>query len=375
LWTNPDPQVQLPDVHPYQSSFLLALPEPQDGIAVQRMQAYLLGGDLLRVRTRNVEPDGRETWNYTQNLNADAFLIDWHNATAKTLAQRASTTQRYLDWTLTEVSTLFQKLWTWWEEEGRAVLAESEAGSPAAGSMVGGPLRERVEWVLAVLRDVVVPRVTPRNRLASRVVAFVDELEQAGLLTQAILPALLKYRPGTESVAARLQAALTSMDEAAYVQAVRGLLFWVRTQGDRDTRPLGYALPPPPPALFHQLGANLAGRRQPGLRHTIDAVSALLSHSPQAADAAFLRSTEIGMNHLLTEGAYRTGVSKRTPIPDGEVPSYRVSIARLARRLSDIPGEHAPAVQQWIDGASADPLPEVRQAVTPGTESEEECAD
>src|ERR1700722_8779337 len=69
--------------------------------------------------------DGRETWNYTQYANADAFLIDWHNATAPTFAQRASADRRHLHWTLPEVSALFQKLHTGWRDEGIAVLAAS----------------------------------------------------------------------------------------------------------------------------------------------------------------------------------------------------------------------------------------------------------
>jgi hypothetical protein len=143
---------------------------------MQRIRAYLLGSDIHRFRTRHVQPDGRETWGYATEVD-DAFLIDWHNATARTLAQRASNDRRYLDWTLTEVSTLFEKLRIWWEDEGRAVLAASRAGSPFPVPMLGDSLRERVERVLAVLRDVVVPRVTQRNRLANQIVAFVEELE------------------------------------------------------------------------------------------------------------------------------------------------------------------------------------------------------
>src|ERR1700722_10921317 len=79
-------------------------------------------------------------------------------------------------------------------------LCSRRQGSSPAESMVGNPLRERGEWVLAVIRDVLMPDVTRRNRLASEIIAFVDELEQAGVLTQTVLPALLKYRPDRASV-------------------------------------------------------------------------------------------------------------------------------------------------------------------------------
>jgi hypothetical protein len=333
-------------------------------MAAERVRTYLNQGDLLRVGTRAVGPDGRERWGYTQYADADGFLYDWLWSTATNASQLCSTDRRYVQWSLGEVSTLFRKLLGWWEDEGRSMLAASHPISPLTVSMSAGPLRQRVRLILDVIRDVIMPRVGRRNRLANDIVGVVDSFEQEQLPTHAIRPALLKYRSNTEEAAAAyLLAGLTSTDETTYFQSVRGLLFWLRTQSDPDKRPLGFALRPSPPELLRQLGANLAGRRQPGLRITLDAANTLLSEIPRAADPAFLTSVRIGLQSLLSEATYRIGVSASALIPEEEIPQNRLLIARLARQLSNIPGGDAPVVQEWIRLAAADPLPEVRQAV------------
>jgi hypothetical protein len=165
--------------------------------------------------------------------------------------------------------------------------------------------------------------------------------------------------------------ALTSTDKTTYLQGIRGLFFWLRTQVDNDTRPIGMVLPPPPPELLRQFGANLAGRRQPGLLTTLDGANTLISEIPEAADYVFLASVHLGLQGLLTEAQYRAGGPTTSPIPEADVPNYRLLIARLARRLKNVPGGESPVVQQWLDSAATDPLPEVRHEVATTSEKVE----
>ncbi len=363
LWRNLEAATQLPNLQPFRRASVLALPEPREGMAAERMRAYLNQGDILRVGTRTAGPDGREHWGYTQYADPDVFLIDWLRSAATSPSQVDRAEQQYLQFSLSEVSNLFRKLRRWWDEEGRAMLTASPPVSPFTETLSAGPLRQRVQLLLDVLRDVIMPRVTRRNRLANDIDALVQEVDQAHLPVHAVLPALLKYRPDAEdSSAAQLLFALTSADQSTYFQGVRGLLFWLRTQGDRNRRPIGYALPPPPRGLLQQLGANLAGRRQPGLDITLDACGTLVSEIPQAADAAFLAAVQIGLQSLLSEATYRTGPPAASAIPAEEIPHYRLLIARLVRHLAAVPSGNSPTVRQWIAAASADPLPEVRQA-------------
>jgi hypothetical protein len=152
LWATTDPTTLLPAIQPLRRASFLSLPEPRAGLASERVRAYLNGGDIIRFGTRTIGPDGRDHWHFTPYADPDGFLIDWLSASAATPAQFLNTTQQYLKWNLTEITTLFQKLRRWWEEEGIPLLAPEVAAFPLAESMIAEPLRQRIQRILDVMR-------------------------------------------------------------------------------------------------------------------------------------------------------------------------------------------------------------------------------
>jgi hypothetical protein len=372
VWGHREPSTALPFFPGLRSSWVLILPEPREGMAVDKLQQYLRGADLLKLRSRTVDTDGRQRWNYTGYADPDAYLHDWLLATPNCRAQVDQPRRRYLETSRTDVVALAGKLRSWWEEEGREVLPRP-GESTQLPIMVLEPFRRRVVAILNVIRDVAVPRIKRGTRIASDMLDLVEDFASRNLPTSSVLPALLKYRPDKlADTAASITRALASRDENSYRSAVQGIIFWLTSQRTGNQRPLGYRLPPPPSRLLHQLSDNFAYRRQPGLLTTIQAVSTILQHDAARVDAEFLDSVTIGLDYLMEEAAYRAKDNTESLIRYPDVPEYRRWIVHVARLLTAVVPGPRPAVQRWLEEATRDPLPEVRRIISDSLEHGEE---
>ncbi len=362
LWAMRDEVSGLPSVYPYHRSVLLKLPEPTPGLADSAVHAYLRRSDIARFRTRSRGADGKESTSFVMLAGPDEFLTDWRHA-APAIPRRADG-PRSITPSGSDLTVLIQKIRAWWDEEGRPLLTDKRPASPAFGP-IKESIRQRCLEILDVIRDVVMSR-TPKGQrgaaLATQSLALVEEFQQVDVATHAIQPAILHFRPATEAeVESQLVAGLVSSQESEYIQAIRGLLFWLETQLPRSRRPRGFDLPPPPAHLLQQLGINIAARRQPGLFDSLRAASFVCSDVPTLATPPFLSSVVLGLRYLFSEASYRDRSDSDGLIPYLQVPSYRVVIARLAYAISRIiPAETI--VTQWLAAAVADPLPEVRAA-------------
>lgn len=361
LWTQTSPDNGLPSIRPFRPIVVLSLPEPQEGLAQTRVRAYLKSSDILRVRSRTVDPDGTERWTYTQYTDPDSFLLSWLVTTATVQAHKKD--KNHFTWKRREIALLFWKIQQWWSQEGRPIIEMIGPSSPFAESMMVEPVRDRLRITLDVLRDVVLAGTAPSSQLAEEVMALIRTMAVLGIATHAIAPALLKVSPGDVRAALEsIHRGLVDSDEHIYFQSVRGLIFWLRTQEAAKTRPLGYQLPKPPESLLRQLGCNMASRRQPGLRITLDAVGTILIECPNAVDDALRDSITIGLEKLQNEAAYQKVADEAGLIPGAEIPEYRRKIARLLSIF--LPPDTAPPANlaPMCESLKNDPLPEVRAA-------------
>jgi hypothetical protein len=363
LWKTTEPATGLPDVDPFYRSVVLGMPEPRQGIALERFRAYLKNSDLLRVGTRNVAPDGRVTWSITQYVDQDGFLNSWVQSIAKTRAQMRQNPGRFVRATSADVTGLFKKIKRWWDEEGRPIQSQSQR-SPPFGEGVGlEPLSSRIMLILEVLRDVVLAALRPTHTMAQQVLGCIEEIRNLGYPTEAIEPALLKFHPESAQTALVLRRGLTSFDTRRYLHGARGVIFWLRTQERRGIRPIGYDIPPPPPMLLMQLCDNFASRRQPGLQISVDAMGTILSECPRAVDTSVGDAIQVGLGFLLAEANYQPRSPMEGSLLEPNIPRLRKKIARLIRFLGKFPVGQSEVVARWKDVLSNDPLPEVRAEI------------
>lgn len=271
LWDGTLPGNDLPTLHPYRPTAVLRLPEPANGLARTKVRTFLTTRDISRVRSNTVEPDGNELLIGTQFADGNSFLRCWLEATATVKPQ--TTDNAHIVWAPREIASLFSKILLWWNDEGRLLVGGSRPSSQYGQSMTTAPLQIRLGITLEVLRDIVLAKSVRRSRIAVEAIGLVKAMSEVGVATHSIQPALIKFSAAdVQTAAGAIQRGLVATDENVYLQAVRGLIFWLRSQDDQRTRPLGYKLPMPPGSLLGQLGCNMASRRQPGLLVTLDAL-------------------------------------------------------------------------------------------------------
>ena len=369
LWARIDPATNLPVIRPYPESILLFLSEPRKGLAQDRVREYLDTHDISRISTPTPDVGGRERFSYTMELRPDPFLQSWLQATPRIASQKDD--GRHITWTLEEISGLFGKITAWWETEGRRLLELLKSPSPYTGQTMRPVVFGRFTLTLEVLRDVVLA-LSPRNsRIARQALGLVREIQRHGMPIHAVLPAFLKYTPnGSAEIARETRHGLLSSDEFVYLEAARGLIFWLRSQEPRPQRPLGFTLPASPSELRSQLGFNLACRRQPGLEITLDALGNVFSGCPSSVDESLRESVLLGLDELSEEVNYRTTDDSSGLIRSDQVPEYRLRIARLLKALGVAANTRFERLNRLITSLRDDPLPEVRTAMEQGAVDE-----
>jgi hypothetical protein len=367
LWTAGEKVFGVPRMDPFLGSVLLKLPGPPRKSRESAVLIYLTRSDLPRFRRRSIGTDGTGGWSYAMLSDPDSFLIEW--LVAAPAAPFRDNGRGVINPAVSDLASLVQKLWAWWSEEGRPLMTADRPMSLGLESFVDA-FHRRCHLVLEVIRDVVLTR-TPDGRrgaaLAEQSLALVDEFRQAGVATQSIRPAVLRFRPdATADVVSMLIAGLVSTQQEEYLQAIRGLIFWLRTQGPRTRRPRRYTLPVLPDQLLQQLGVNIAVRRQPGLIRSLEAAEIVCSDCRELASPQFLSSVALGLRYLFTEAAYRDRSDFEGIIPYPEVPDCRIAITRLAYAASSLLPAGETAAVQWLAAASTDTLPAVRSAAQGG---------
>jgi hypothetical protein len=373
LWARVNERTGLPDTPGVQNFVYLSLPEPRGVRVVERFRKYLREGDVLRFCQQTTGPGGAVQRSFTGYMNPDAYILSWLGATdvpSSTDARRRN--RRFLDWTRAEAVTLFRKLQSWWTEEGRDLLG-GPTGSPFIDQLSVDPLHERIDHIFEALERIVIPRVRVGSRLATEVIAFVREIESCNVPVEAVLPALLRLEPQSEkATAAQLRRSLGTHEEERLRAALRGLTSWLRNQPNSPGAMRGYRLPRVPEDLLQELGSRVAGRRQPGLRHTIAASISVVQNSPERVNRRFIQSLTVGLGYLISETQYRTEDDAPGQIPAAETPTYRLLTTRLASLLAQIPGGRSEVIDQWLEAAQQDPLPEIRREIGDVTDVEDE---
>jgi hypothetical protein len=350
-WGQEGKPTTIPAVLGLSNRVCLAMPEPEAGIAVRIFREHVLGLKL--------QPLGGGV------QDGNSPLCDWLNVT-KIRRREEDERAVYVDWSEEDVGMMFEAIREWWESSGRAQSQRLSSTTFPESLTVGG-LRNRIHDVLNVLACIIIPRISPTSALAAQVLSLVSNIQQQGLPTEAVLPALLMIKDDPE-ITSRLRQGLASPDEHIYISSLRGLLYWLDNQPTNEILKDKPNLPPIPRDLVHELGVIVAVRRQPGLAQALSAVVAILRRCPQAVDDHFKDSLRVGLGYLFSEAAYRPFETVGDRIGYDEVPNVRRWAAEVAALLQYCMNESSPVVQRWVDSAIGDPLPEVRRAVESSSE-------
>jgi hypothetical protein len=362
LWSGTSEAGELPSLSPFSMLGLMELPEPVPGMAKERVKAHLLNSSIPCFRTERQDVSGKQAAVLTTEGANDQIIGGWLTLTARN--QKDVMRPSRIDWSTGEAELIFVKVSAWWESEGRALAMKLPTFNGLDAIMFADPIKDRLQKIVELLRDVLIPRIGLRSAQAKPLQSLIEELHAANVPVHALLPALLKYKiRSVEEVELQLSDGLSSNDELVYLCAVRALVFWVRVNGPIESRPLGYAIPGPTESLLRQFEWNLASRRQPGLLISLDAASRILKGASKNAAQSLAQSACNALDKLTDEASYGIGRGVPKVVDDEDIPAVRERMARLASALLFRFPEYQVRVQRASASLKADPLPEVRSAI------------
>ncbi len=336
----------LPVADVFEKYACLILPEPESGISIERFRNYALSEPLRTLQAGVAKPN--------------SLLSDWLGATAP-LRGSFSATRRFIDWSLEDVGHMVHEIKTWWNESGKSqfVDAKTRTGLRHFGDR---PLSTRLSYILDVLRDIVIPRISSDTTVAADVRNLVADFKLHRVPVVAVLPALQVIDDASDATL-DLRSALASPDENTYVSALQGLIYWLKCQGTSKASQGVFLLPDVPVDLVRELGIIVANRRQPNLIEALQTVLFILREFSHELDSHFKQSILVALEYLYGETTYQLSDTGEGRIPYEDVPQYRQIAAEIAAQLKRALDAAPEIVEMWINAAENDPLPEVRYAV------------
>lgn len=171
-----------------------------------------------------------------------------------------------------------------------------------------------------------------------------------------LYPTLLKYLPEhLELVAKKIREGLVSSDSLRGRGACNGLYTWI-TQ-----HKINASMPAPPEDLIREVGNGIAVRRPAILIAGLEFAKWLIQEGPENYRPLLLENAAQALAYLYEEAKYDGPFAVKLGV---DLPLLRLRCIQLARALDASNYATTEAVQAWLGSAIADPLPEVRKALS-----------
>jgi hypothetical protein len=328
----------------------LMLPEPQPGLAKERVKAYLLSQEFYRQARQHESPDQGISFGIAfgpQNLT-----LEWCRATTQVPVQGQPSSPHQIDWSSSEAAVLLDKVVSWWDEQKR--FLNDAAGIP----MISDNLHRDFTGVVDLLMKVVMPRLRVDDILHRDVaLRLITELDENGIAVLPVLPFVLQLIPELyQDVASRIQAGMFSNESTKTDSALLGLRDWIIYS-------IHKGLPAPPPHFLDHLVSFIAGRFAIAVDRALIYLTDILITVPEVLEERHLELVLLGLDSLISETDVRASLGTDT-IEFADKPYVRRRAAKLARQLARYYEYRSTAIpstiENWRVAIESDPLADVR---------------
>lgn len=343
-WKEPD-QTGLPKSKVFYEAHCLALPRPK-GVDVQQIfKAYALATDSDLSKT-----------------DINKLVKNWLDS--ERISKDESNPHRaVIEWSKTDLERMIELSKHQWEKLKPELARQVSHARRFANAFGDESIERRIQNLLNALRDVVFPRAV-WSAMGQALKELIEDISANGMPIQMLLP-VMPSLGSSVNVESRMRLGLASHDRDVYVRTLQGLLYWVRGDSrigklDDNNHP---NLPELPINLIRELGVIVANRRQPHLDQAMAAVEVFLRSSSDELDQQFLNSLNHGLHHLRTELDYRFWDDGNSQFDYDEIPNLRLETVQIAVCMKTKHGVDSEAVNQWIETAKADTLPEIKRLV------------
>ncbi|WP_404612669.1 SIR2 family NAD-dependent protein deacylase [Caballeronia udeis] len=330
LWSDTDEQEDaLPSATGLLVSTIAQLPYPNGIDAVSHVRARLFGVDLEAILALPQPLDSRVL------ADKQSHLASLLNAKQIGLTLEADQAIR-----------LFDQLVSW-------TPMKADAHDPFGMSMVNDFTDRMLNLIGPILANAVIPAMTDADRTEQRARALLEFI--FGTKAWHSLPGLPYFLVASpdmsDEVATMVRRGLVGTSHQRVSNATAALLCWAALAKDR-------VLPELPGALIEQLISTIETRHEHGLHALLDAACVLLKDG-FVKDANPLRLRR-AIADLLVETQYADiDIASRKAV---SVSLTRVECVKLAMALRGHVDDDG-TLDEWINAAKCDPLPEVRFSV------------
>ena len=358
LWSRLDEQYpvlpQLMETSYYKFSFL-RWPEPQSGIAEERIRSFLLSQNSI-------------------NPTNEHFFRECLGAT-----KQPTLDQGGIDWSTEDVVNLLSKILIWWRESRDFFLKYLELNN----SFSHRDTKSKLNQLIDTLAYVILPRITEVSEdYKIEINALISDLEIAGICVFPVSIMTLFIEPeNLELVSIKLRTGLASTKQDEVDKAIESLFYWLAYSRK-------YSLSELPSDLLDELVNRVFVRRQPGLGSAIGWLANLIKEMPEILNARHYDSLLLALEYLFKETELPSlqdlemTIESNPLIRFEERPKYRQLASRLAYRLYlfyENQGKKLPSILvEWKSISEKDVLPEVRkvwQSYSQSQDLSEVCED
>jgi len=364
LWSQTDSS-GLPLLSFVSPSFILSCPEPEKGLAKEKLREYLLETPI----PQNVHTDeegrvtGATSSTYgTQHVLSIKFAAppeqrrNYEHPTDGSGSVEESS--RYIGWTQEEAEQLLEKVIGWWNSQ-KAGFDQDDSSIGEQPGFERDMAKYPVSRSIPVVRDVLLPKLEPETDAAERAEGMLEEMDGLGMRVESMLPQMVRLGVLQESeVLRRLRKGLASSDRKTVGAAARGTLEWSMI-GGLDV----------PDDLISYLVYMVGTRRN--LVEAIDPLVDLMNQAPGEFSEDHIQRLLDALSYLLES----TGPPSREEVWTSgslidkyeDMPSRRSAASSLAKSLKQLIQDFPPDYQgievldEWREKSLDSPLPEVRR--------------
>ena len=356
LWSKLDNVTQLPLETGLFNFGLLSLPQPEIGLAKDRIKIFLLNTDFPKI-FNTLEEDGLRTRS-TSGLESNQFR-EICDSTVDVRCLGVNESER-LEWNSEEILVLSDKLIQWWNSEKNDI--DSALSLPIAGSSI----EQCFCYINKIFAVVILPRLSIDENKPDLKVAMQDmlvELDDKDLLKKTTLPSLLLNnfeKFNYDKVVEKIKVGLLSSKREAVVQSIYGILDWILLSETCN-------LEPPPEDLLDEVVSRVHSRNLCGLDAAMEATLVLLPKYPSVFKPEHINSLISSLEYLLVET--RLPNLEELDIADEatyrERPEYRRLASELAFQLYLLLEGQKKSIPKilddWKNESKSDVFPEVRK--------------
>ncbi len=325
-------------------SAFLTFPEHSPGIAEERFRNKWLSGNPEPSDPNTIEINLRSVDGLNHNPK-DVKSQLWQVGNAIRILYKNG--QR-LELSEAEKQLISGLLETWADA---ATPERFQLQSPMLRDSYGNQVRAVARALPAVIQEISLPDPSMGEKLYQKMRHLNDSQTPA----LELAPTIVKIIPTRlEDVATMLRAGMTSDNKEFAESAISGILLWLSESWDAESN-----IPLPPDDLVREIGVAIAYRRSASLAEALQGAQWIFEKGTKASKEMIRQLVEDGLGYLATELSY-----DQTQESVEDIPLLRLLCADLAVAMAKNGQSQHPVVDQWLEIAKEDPLPEVRTMVS-----------